>query len=218
MSSTEHHLRVTKTARYHTLGELNDSTREVWFVCHGYGQLASFFIKHFTGLDDGSRYIVAPEALSRFYLGSPGERVGATWMTREDRLAEIADYVAYLDQIQERVFAVVPREKVTVTVLGFSQGAITASRWLAQGALVADRFIVWGGELPHDLDLDRHADLFRRMRFAVVYGTQDQFVTEEKAAELKNRIDSHAIPVRIVPFDGGHRMNREVLQALAAEL
>ncbi len=218
MSSTEHHLSVTKTARYHTLGELTEATREVWFVCHGYGQLASFFIKHFTDLDDGTRYIVAPEALSRFYLGSPGERVGATWMTREDRLAEITDYVAYLEQLQGRVFSVVSREKVTVTVLGFSQGAITASRWLAQGTLAADRFIVWGGELPHDLDLDRYADLFRRMRFAVVYGTQDQFVTEEKAAELKNRIAAHAIPCRFVSFEGGHRMNREVLQAVATEL
>ena len=44
-------------------------------------------------LDDGSRLIVAPEALSRFYLGEVSQRpaserrVGASWMTREDRPA-----------------------------------------------------------------------------------------------------------------------------------
>ena len=87
----EHHLAVAKTARYYSLGEPGPATRQLWFVCHGYGQLAGRFLRHFEPLDDGSRVIVAPEGLSRFYLSeSPAERrVGASWMTREDRLVEI---------------------------------------------------------------------------------------------------------------------------------
>ena len=44
---TKNHIQVTKTARYFTLGELNEKTLEVWFVLHGYAQLASDFIKDF---------------------------------------------------------------------------------------------------------------------------------------------------------------------------
>ena len=88
----EHHLAVSRAARYHTLGEGSAATQQVWFACHGYAQLAARFLEKLRVLDDARRYLVAPEGLSRFYLTErPAERrVGASWMTREDRLNEIA--------------------------------------------------------------------------------------------------------------------------------
>src|SRR3954471_8166502 len=98
---TAHSIVVPRTARYYTLGPTHGFPRELWFVCHGHGQLAGRFIKDFEPLDDGTRLIVAPEALSRYYLDSIAEqrtqkeqRVGATWMTREFREAEMADYIS----------------------------------------------------------------------------------------------------------------------------
>src|SRR5437867_5464394 len=95
----EHHLSVSRTARYFTLGERSAAVAEVWFACHGYGQLAARFLEQLRVLDDGTRYLVAPEGLSRFYLSeSPTERrVGARWMTREDRIADIAACVTCHD-------------------------------------------------------------------------------------------------------------------------
>src|SRR5438046_7182386 len=95
----EHHIGVTHSARYFTLGNSSRGVAEVWFACHGYGQLAARFLEKLRVLDDGRRYLVAPEGLSRFYLSeSPAERrVGASWMPREDRLAEIDGSVPYLD-------------------------------------------------------------------------------------------------------------------------
>src|SRR5207245_2948078 len=61
------HIRVARTAPYEVLGS-EKTAREIWFVLHGYGQLASSFIRAFAPLDDGTRLIVAPEALNRFYL------------------------------------------------------------------------------------------------------------------------------------------------------
>src|SRR5215213_7354677 len=123
----EHHLSVTRTARYYTLGPLDGAPREVWVVCHGFGQLASRFLRHFDAIDDGTRLVVAPEALQRFYLDelkipAAERRVGATWMTREDRLADINDYVGYLDALCEELFRRVPRGSARLVVLGFSQG------------------------------------------------------------------------------------------------
>ena len=66
---TEHHLGVPRTARYFTLGQ--DSASEIWFVLHGYGQLAARFADHFAALDDGTRLIVAPEGLSQRYPANP---------------------------------------------------------------------------------------------------------------------------------------------------
>src|SRR5213595_2848351 len=88
-------------------------------------QLAARFLEKLRVLDDGHRYLVAPEGLSRFYLSeSPTERrVGASWMTREDRLAEIEDYVRYLDAVYADVFGFLDRALVTAHALGFSQGA-----------------------------------------------------------------------------------------------
>ena len=40
-----HHLRVARTARYYTLGGGGLAPRVVWFVLHGYGQLAGQFIR-----------------------------------------------------------------------------------------------------------------------------------------------------------------------------
>ena len=50
-----HHIEITKTARYFTYGQLNPDTRNVWFVCHGYGQLAEYFIKKFEVLGSSTK-------------------------------------------------------------------------------------------------------------------------------------------------------------------
>src|SRR5256885_9007877 len=140
----EHRVTVARSVRYFTLG--GEEPREVWFACHGYGQLAARFLEKLRVLDDGRRCLVAPEGLSRFYLSErPAERrVGASWMTREDRLAEIDDYVRYLDAVYADVFASRDRAQVSVHALGYSQGAATVSRWVAMGQAQVDRLTLWG--------------------------------------------------------------------------
>ena len=107
-----HRLSVQRSARYFTLGGDGDGhVRSVWYVLHGYRQLADRFIERFRELASPARRIVAPEALNHFYLEDrathgphgPSAPVGATWMTRHDREVEIADYVAYLDRLDETI-------------------------------------------------------------------------------------------------------------------
>ncbi len=110
MTMEEHRLSTTRTARVQCVGDL-EAADEVWMVLHGFGQLASDFLLPFTAIAGPTRAIVAPEALNKFYHVSgetgrrDGRRVGATWMTREDRDVEIDDYVTYLDNVAESVRA-----------------------------------------------------------------------------------------------------------------
>lgn len=214
----EHRLSVARTARYFTLGEGATSLEEIWFVCHGYGQLAARFLRHFEPLDDGTRLIAAPEGLSRFYLTeSPAERrVGASWMTKEDRLAEIDDYVRYLDAVYAEVLRSFDRSRVQVTALGFSQGTATVCRWAALGSARIDRLIVWGGEVPPDLDLAREpaAGRLRALRLSLVYGDRDEFFTPKVIAATERRLREHGILYARVPFAGGHEIDAATLRRL----
>ena len=215
----EHHLAVAKTARYYSLGEPGPATRQLWYVCHGYGQLAGRFLRHFEPLDDGSRVIIAPEGLSRFYLSeSPAERrVGASWMTREDRLVEIEDYVRYLDAVHDEVRAGMRSEPVSVHAIGFSQGAATVSRWAALGKTHVDRLVLWGGEFPPDLDLTPGmvAERLRSARLTLVYGRADELITPKVVRQIGERLRASGVPYEEMPFDGGHELNETVLKQLA---
>jgi predicted esterase len=215
----EHRLAVRRNARFYTLGEPGPATREVWFACHGYGQLATRFLEKLRVLDDGRRYLVAPEGLSRFYLSeSPTERrVGASWMTREDRLAEIDDYVLYLDAVYADVFGSLDRTRVTVHALGFSQGASTVGRWAALGSAQIDRLTLWGGEFPPDLDLtvETVVSRLRGARLALVYGRSDEFITPKVVSGIVQRLRQHRISHQEIAFDGGHGLNEAVLKELA---
>jgi predicted esterase len=216
---TQHHLHVSRTARYHVDGALDDTVRDVWIACHGYGQLAADFLADCASLRAAGRAIVAPEGLSRFYFEGgfhgPDSKVGATWMTREDRLAEIEDYVAYLDALHDEVFARVDRKAAKLNVLGFSQGTATVSRWVAAGRVKPDRVILWGGLLPPDLDLDAAKHALARLELVLVAGRRDRFVDDAKLSEQVAALERLGITARTVRHPGGHRLNADVLSELA---
>ena len=210
----QHNISINKTARFYTLGEAGPKVEEIWFVLHGYGQLAPYFIRHFEVLNNGKRLIVAPEALSRFYVGRSPERVGATWMTKVDREHEIQDYIAYLNQIAAYIMDVVESRKKPITVLGFSQGATTASRWVTLGKLPATQLILWAGSIAHDLDLGIHGGTLSALQPLFVLGDKDQFITQDNLKKEQERLEKHNIAYTFMPFEGEHRMDPEVLKRL----
>lgn len=214
----QHHLSVTRSARYFTLGNSTDPSN-VWFVLHGYGQLAKSIIRECSVLDESQNYIVVPEALSRFYFGNaqrlhgPDVSIGASWMTREDRVSEIDDYVGYLDTLYAHVFDDIERMMVTVRVLGFSQGAETACRWIDRGRVVADHLVLWAGLCPPDVDLARRDAPLARVKISIVLGSGDALATPERVGELKAKYKGRDYD--LVRFDGGHHLDKSVLLKLA---
>lgn len=215
----QHHLEVRKTARFWTLGD-PQLADEIWFVLHGYKQLARRFLRRFEPIAADARLIVAPEGLSRFYVSAergrhgPESVVGASWMTREDRLTEIADYVAYLDGVAEHVAA---SGRLPVTVLGFSQGVATACRWVASGSIEPRRLLLWGDLVPPDLDVASAARALDGVDVVLVRGRHDPAISPERASDEAERLSRAGITSRTVRYEGGHEIDEETLRALARE-
>jgi dienelactone hydrolase len=215
-------LSVRRTARLALLGVAGPHIRDLWYVLHGYGQLAPEFLEGCGALADAGRLVVAPEALSRFYDGDLATRlqqkdpkVGASWMTREERLTDIADNMAYLDEVHAHVLRSLGGARPRVTVLGFSQGAATSTRWVATGSFAVARHVIWGAAMAHDVDLADPDSPLRRPETVLVVGTRDQFATPKAVAAERMRLEAARFPVRELPFDGGHRLDDETLRLLA---
>ena len=215
------HLQVPRQARYAIMGSPTANLSEVWFVCHGHGQLASRFLSRFLPLERDDRLFVAPEALSRYYLAppvtgphAPGTPVGASWMTAEDREYEIEDYVTYLDLLHDSIFSVVDRSKVKLWVLGFSQGVATVARWVVRGKVAPDRVVLCAGILPPELTADTAPRLTQRAPLTIVLGDRDDFARPELVAAQEVRLKTLKLPHQLITFHGGHEIAPEALRLL----
>jgi predicted esterase len=175
---------------------------------HGQGQLAQYFIKKFESLEKHDAMIVAPEGLSHYYLNGFNGRVGATWMTKENRLTDIGNYITYLNSVYE---ALNLPPNIKTTVLGFSQGAATACRWVTDGKIKFDRLILWGGVFPPDMNFEAGHDMLKQKKIISVNGSHDPFMTEEKFKEMRNLSERLKITPTEIQFDGGHDIHEETL-------
>ena len=218
-TAAEHSIEVPRTARYYVLGDVTGG--DLWIVLHGFGQLACDFVEYFAEINDGRRVIVAPEALNRYYTASlsvpaADRNVGATWMTREFREAEIRDYVRYLDLLHAELAAKYrPRRTI---VVGFSQGGATASRWAAFGSTLIHSLVLWGATLPPDLDLAAARARLTSSRLRIVVGRTDQYIAPDAVAREKERLAAANIPAKVIEYDAGHSIKRAVLRELADSL
>ena len=204
-----YHIKVARTAQYSTYGVLSDKTQHVWWVCHGYGQLVRYFLRKFEALDPHKHFVIAPEGLSRFYL--PGhQRVGATWMTKEDRLHEIEDYLGYLDQIYNEWSQKIPAN-ASSTVLGFSQGVATAVRWVYDQKIKFDKLVMWAGGFPPDIDFTRTEAVLEQKQLYFVYGLQDELIKTVQFEEERQKMLDKKISPQVITFDGKHELNGEIL-------
>lgn len=216
------HLVVQRTARYVVLGESETPARELWIALHGYGQLAADFARAMSPVAGEGRLVVVPEALSRFYLRSPVRGgahltagVGATWMTREDRDAEIADQVAYLDALLAHARAELAPAAPVLRVLGFSQGVATLARWLARSDARPDHLVAWAGSWPEDVEPGWVLKDDGSTRVSHVVGAQEEILHPEWIEQTAARLSAATPRYERLSFDGGHRLDRRTLLALA---
>jgi predicted esterase len=207
---TEHHIPVSRQARYCTLGDPEAPVTELWYVLHGYGQLAPYFLRKFQPVQQPGRLIVAPEGPHRFYLNGHSGRVGASWMTKEDRETDIRNYIHLLDTLHHHFTG--NWGKVPVRVLGFSQGAATASRWVNYGQIEPAALCLWASVFPPDME-------FRMDRLQcplyLVYADNDEFLTLQQTHDHIAFLQNKGLDPHVIRFSGTHDIPHEALKNLA---
>ena len=203
-----------RTGRYFRLNSVQSKTKNVWIVFHGYGQLAEYFIKHFENLDPQLNVIIAPEGLSRFYVEGLTGRVGASWMTKEDREDEIRDQSNYINMVLKDS-GIDPKDRSYRFIgLGFSQGTATAVRWFVNNDIRPDQLILWAGSFPHDVDTQEHIWIFKDLPVHFVYGNEDPFLEHIDIQEKSAEFESHGMALTTWEFDGKHTMDKPTLNKI----
>lgn len=211
-------IEVPKTARYFLSSTPTDSVKNIWFVLHGYSHLASDFIKLFDVIADHEILVVAPEGLSRFYVKGYFGNVGASWMTKVERMSDINDYIRYLDLVYEDVIGKLNFVPEKIIVLGYSQGGAAAARWAVMTSKKIDHLMVHSSEFPHDLDENLVREFSERSAIRYVYSDKDEFIEEELFDQQMQRLNSHGIRFTPVKFEGKHEIKEDVIRQLKSTL
>lgn len=210
-------MRVDRTAHYYTLGRPGPHVKYCWIACHGYGQLASRFIRKFDVVAGDDAFVLAPEGLSRFYWDGFSGDVVASWMTRADRLDEIEDYANYLQKLYDHFIPQLAPD-VRIILFGFSQGVATQVRWMMRRFPAFHHLVAWAGTVPEDLDYHPHLEYFHRRRLHFVYGTEDQFLTPERRQWHEAMLREKQLSFAVQTFAGRHVVDREALRKLNAHI
>lgn len=221
MTVEPRHITIERRVRFAVLEPHERPVTEIWFALHGYNQLAHRFLRYFQPIHAGARCIVAPEGLHRHYLDHESRKVGASWMTSEDRLTDIGDYVGYLDRLHAHVLAEESRQTAggsappRVVGLGFSQGVHTLCRWLAFGRARIDRAILWGSTVPPDLDLSEHGATLSAADLHLVVGAADEYFDQAAIEAHEARLRAAGVSFTSHSYAGGHRLDAGTLRRLA---
>ena len=210
MNSVEKEISYQSTNSYSTLNTLTSQTKNIWIVCHGMGYLSRYFLKYFKALNADENYIIAPQAQSKYYLKDQFTHVGASWLTRENTIAETVNILNYMD-------AVIENEQLplhsNMIMLGYSQGVSIVMRYVASRKLQCNQLVLMSGGIPKELTQD---DLnFYNGAVKMIYGDKDEYLNNERLVYEQQRIkELFKENVEIIPFDGNHMVNVELINSL----
>ncbi len=203
----ENHITVSRNARYFSAGEVTADTKNIWIVLHGHRQLAGKFILLFEELQQQGSVIYAPEGLMRLYVKGDSGDVGASWMTKEDRLNDINDYVNYLDKLFfDIIKPLADKFNLKINTLGFSQGSATLARWLALGKARVNKAVFWCGSIANDLDYSNYPHL-KNTEIFQVFAAKDPYYKSDFPESQIQLLKTAGIESTSYIFDGGHEIS-----------
>ena len=213
MEIKTHHIVTSKTARYTAYGELSSKTKYFWFVLHGSNMLSEQMLYKFKDFDPETHFVIAPEGLSRFYVNGFGGEVVASWMTKRDRLEEIHDFSVYCSTLYDTYVQKLPDSCKTI-IMGFSQGGVTAMRWLHHLGVTVDFLIPYACWIPEDIDYSTAKTDWNKICKILTYGSKDQFLNEKKIIEIQEICKAGNLDFHNEIYAGDHRVDKKQLKKI----
>lgn len=209
MQFTQKEIFYTTKKPYSTLNTLTETTKNVWFVCHGMGYLSRYFIRYFKDLNAKENYIIASQAPSLYYQ-KDFKHVGANWLTKENTLLETDNIMYYFDAILAKEN--IPEDK-NLIILGYSQGVSVASRYVSRRQLQCSQLILHSGGIPKELNTEDFK--FLKAKVSLIYGTEDEYINKKRAEyEIKRANELFKNNVTVMPFKGKHVFNTKLINTL----
>jgi predicted esterase len=209
MNPEEKHYKTQKTGRYYLSkphDKIDEKTKKLIFVIHGYAQLAKDFIQEFEFLNNDETLIIAPEGLSRFYSKNV---IAASWMTKEDRDNEIDDYLFYLEGIANQILSHLPGKSEEIIVLGFSQGVHTATRFAVCTEMNVQKLVLCSSDFPQDADFESMREKNKTMKVYYMFGDKDKNIRLENFEKSIEMLNENKIVFEKIVFDGEHVIHQE---------
>lgn len=172
---------------------------QIVILMHGYGATGADLMPLADYLGSESRSFVFPAGP----VSLEADRLA--WATNE---REFEGARSQLMELVEYVAKTYPNAEVSVG--GFSQGATLASTLVLEPDVPTDRVILYSPALAFDTGV-----LNRSIRVFLSHGRSDQVLPFSDAETLRNTLRSQEVPVDWHPFEGGHTIAAETLDATA---
>jgi predicted esterase len=180
------------------LVDVPEHSRATLVGFHGYQENAALNFEVLKKIADGrSVGLISVQGLHRFYTRA--NDVVASWMTKEDRDAAIADNIEYVSKV---LSAITLEFGITRPLIyaGFSQGVAMAYRAAALAQRPSDGVIVLAGDVPPDV-----APVASSLPTVLLgRGTEDKWYTADKAAADAAILRGAGVRVVEHVFEGGH--------------
>lgn len=214
MTHLENEVFYQSSNTYSIKNNHTSSTENIWMAFHGMGYLSRFFINYFDDLNSDKNYIIAPQAPSKYYQGKSFKYVGASWLTKENTVLETQNVLNYLAAVSEKEKLDLYTEKLIV--FGFSQGVSIALRWLAAFQINCKAIVLHSGGIPKELTVESFSFLPETTKVYLIYGTQDEYLTEERISDEKKRAQIlFGNRLKILPFEGKHLINKDLIHKIS---
>ncbi len=102
------------------------------------------------------------------------------------------------------------KTELSIDLLGFSQGAATATRWFEKSQFTFNSLVLWASVFPEDVEMEIING--KNTSYIFVLGNNDPYFNNENE---KKCIDFYAsIHFQILRFEGKHEINQEVLNLI----
>lgn len=202
--TSEKRVSYTNQNTYSTFGNYSPKTKNIWLVFHGMGHLSRYFMRHFSALDPEENFIIAPQAPSKYYQGTEYKHIGASWLTKEETLAETENVLNYVDAVWQKE---APANASRFIVVGYSQGVSIATRWLASRKVACAHLVLHSGGIPVELKASHFEYLPSNTKVSLLYGDKDPYINETRVKEEKRKAEmlfQNRLQVR--QFEGAHEV------------
>ena len=192
------------------LVEIPDHSRATLVGFHGYQENASIMFDVLRQIA-GPRSIglVSIQGLHRFYTRA-NDTVIASWMTKEDRELAIADNVAWVDTVLDRLELEFGAPRAIVFA-GFSQGVAMVYRagLLARRSCAA--IVASGGDVPPEMKTMASRPW---PRVLAATGARDEWYTPARLEGDMSFVRARRPDARTLVFDGGHEWSDALIEAV----